>query len=112
FTGILNLRVLRQLFAGLQLYISLLPIAAIPRKAPAPPQLARRRRRPNVLDLHLEQRLDRLPDLRLVRIRSDFETQSPLVVFLRHTRCGDQRLLYHVVQPDHASASESFSAAA
>src|SRR5258706_16024049 len=54
FTGMLDLRELRHLLAGLQNNPGFFPVRAIARKLAAPPQLSRRHRCPNFGHLHFE----------------------------------------------------------
>src|ERR1700719_2308676 len=68
FTGMLDLRVLRHLLAGLQNNPGFFPVRAIARKFAAPAQLARRHRRANFRDLHFESRFDSVPDFGFVGI--------------------------------------------
>src|ERR1700722_8425203 len=97
FTGMLDLRVLRHLLAGLQNNPGFLPVRAIARKLSAPPQLARRHGSANFRHLHFESRFDSMPDLGLVGIDSHLETEGPMIVLLRDAFFGHQRTLDYVV---------------
>src|SRR5262249_16585581 len=99
------------LFAGLQLHVRLLPVRPITRELAAAAQLAGRGGGANVVYLHLEQRLNRALDLRLIRVRGDFEAQRALSFFLTQSRFVDHRALDHLLKGQHyANASESFRA--
>src|SRR5665213_777006 len=82
FTGMLDLRVLRHLLAGLQNHPGFLPVRAIARKLPASPQLARRHGRADFRHLYFESRFHRVPDLGLIGIDSHLETQRAMIVLL------------------------------
>src|ERR1700721_3063990 len=97
FTGMLDLRVLRHLLAGLQNNPGFLPVRAIARKLSAPPQLARRHRCPNLGHLHFESRFHRVPDLGLVSINSHLKAQRAMIVLLRDPFFGHKRTLDYVV---------------
>src|ERR1019366_9331228 len=88
FTGILDLRVLRHLLAGLQAHPGFFPVRAIARKLSAPAQLARRHGRTNLRHLHLESGFDSVPDLGLIGIDSHLKAQRAMVVFLRDALLG------------------------
>src|SRR3954465_11244878 len=68
-------RVLGELLALFQPYVRLFPVGTVPRELATATFLAREVRGTNALDLHLEDRLHGLLDLRLGRLRGDFEDQ-------------------------------------
>src|SRR5665213_725892 len=112
-TGILlDLRVLRRLLAGLQFHVGFLPVGAISGEPPAPPQLARGGGGPHFGHLHLEESLDCLPDLGLIGVHVDFETQRALGILLGHAFFRHDGPLDHIHQRIHCRPSESFFAAA
>src|ERR1019366_707210 len=88
FTGMLDLRVLRHLLAGLQNNPGFFPVRAIARKLAAPAQLARRHGRANLRHFHLESRFDSVPDLSFIGIHRHLETQRAMIVLLRDAFFG------------------------
>src|SRR5579871_2785760 len=109
---LLNLRVFRHLLAGLQSHVGLFPVGPIAREPAAPAQLSGSDGSADIVHFDFEQRLHSLANLRFIGARGDFETQGPLFVFFGDAFFGHQRLLDHVVNADHASASDNLAAAA
>ena len=113
FTGMLDLRVLRHLLAGLQAHPGFFPVRAIARKLPAPPQLARRHRGAHFRHFHLESRFDGMPDLGLIGIDRHFEStacgRSSFLVTPFSVTSG--RLITSYKFAIYASASDNFRAA-
>src|SRR3972149_4827769 len=105
-----------------QLHDRLLPGGLPPGEAAAAPRLARHPHRPYVPALHLEDLLDRLPDLVFVGARIDREGHEVLLLATDVALLGDQRLPDHVVgvhgcspcaavRADRRASSRTFSTA-
>src|SRR5271166_547572 len=89
----------RDALAGAHLHDRLLPRAAAPARGAAALGLGLDAQRPDVHDVHVEQRLDRLADVRLVRVRMDAEGVAvggrEHVALLRDDRPDEYRRVLH-----------------
>src|SRR5579884_3650323 len=113
FVGMLDLRVLRHLLAGLQPDISLLPVRTVAGITPAAPQLARVVHGSNLIHLHPEELLHRRLDLCLVGLESHFEAERVLFVLFGHALLGHDGPLQNLINVHYAApfrvASDSLS---
>src|SRR5262245_65250960 len=96
------------LVTGLQGDDRLLPVAATTLMATHALELALERRRADRGHLHVEDRLHRVPDLYLVRIRADAERHRVVLLLLPHALLRHDRAEDDLTRiPSHDNASSS-----
>src|SRR5271170_1270725 len=101
----------RNVLAVAQLHDRLLPRARLPARDPAPLGLGLDAERPDLDDVDVEQRLDRLADVRLVRIGVDAERVAvggrEHIGLLRDHRADDHLCVLHQALTSSALSSEA-----